>query len=55
LHWFFDCKYLYGLLFCVLVLTQHLNGKYSVSSCKSDERHISENYGIFFSFIFREE
>jgi hypothetical protein len=28
----------YGLLSGVLVLTQHLNGKYSVSSRSSDER-----------------
>jgi hypothetical protein len=36
---FFDYKYFNGLLSGVLVLTQHLNGKYCVSSRLSDERH----------------
>ncbi|KAI5742192.1 hypothetical protein M8J77_004250 [Diaphorina citri] len=39
LYSFFDCKYFNGLLSGVLVLTQHLNGKYCVSSRPSDERH----------------
>jgi hypothetical protein len=36
---FFDCKYFNGLLSGVLVLTQHHNAKYFVSSRPSDERH----------------